>query len=121
MVTYFPCLPYVKQGIVYYRRLGESYEAIVRHLEDEGHKVTKAGAHKFWKCFEEIETIQRKPGSGRKAKFCLKAEEMAADEETTREELKRVLQKNGIHVCARTAVEWRKKPFLNARNFDEIP
>ena len=81
----------------------------MRHLEDEGHKVTKAGAHKFWKCFEEIETIQRKPG---KAKFCLKAEEMAADDETTGEELKRVLQKSGIHVCARTAMEWRKKLFL---------
>ena len=92
----------------------------MRHLEDEGHKVTKAGAHKFWKCFEEIETIQRKPGSGRKAKFCLKAEEMAADDETTGEELKCVLQKTAFMFVP--GLLWSGgRSFFNARNFDEIP
>ena len=97
----------------------------MRHLEDEGHKVTKAGVHKFWKCFEEIENIQRKPGSGRKAKFCLKAEEiveeqMAVDDETTGEELKRVLQKTAFTFVPGPL--WSGgRSFFNARNFDKIP
>ena len=105
---------YIKQRIVYFWRLGESCEAIVRHLQVEGHKVSKAGVHNFWMRFEETGSLQRKPGSGKKAKLCAKAEEiveeqMSADDETTGEELSRVLRENGVHVCAKTALEWRKK------------
>ena len=57
---------YVKRRIIHFRHLGESFESIVKHLEDEGHKATKAGVHKFWLHFQETGPIQRKPGTGKK-------------------------------------------------------
>ena len=42
---------YVKQRILYYRRLRKNYEEIAHCLSEEGHKVTKVGMYKFLKQF----------------------------------------------------------------------
>ena len=103
---------YVKQRILYFRRMGESYGNIIN--QKEGHKTTKAGVYKFCQRYEETGTISRATGSGKTSKFSEDAEkiiedQMTADDEITGVELEKRLHKNGIHVCSRTALEWRKQ------------
>ena len=52
---------YVKQRILYHRRLRKNYEGIASCLSEEGHKVTKVGVYKILKRFEGqglLRTIQ---------------------------------------------------------------
>ena len=103
---------YLKQRILFYRRLGKSYGKIVHSLAEEGHKATKGGICKFYRRYEETGTISRQPGSGKSSKFMPRAEEieeqMQRDDETTGMELQKLLEENGIHVCSSTALKWRK-------------
>ena len=88
---------YVKQRILYYRRLGESYQRIVTLLA-EGHKVTKPGVFEFCRHFEEMGSIKRTPGTGKKSKFTDEAaqiveRQMQADDKTTSENWQRFFAK----------------------------
>ena len=105
---------YVKQRILYYRRLRKNYEGIARCLSEEGHKVTKVGVYKFLKRFEESGTIARNPGSGKASKMTSSAkqiieEQMWRDDETTGSELQKLLSKEGINVSACTTIRWRQQ------------
>ena len=103
---------YVKQRILFYRRLGKSYGSITHCLAKEGYVTTKAGVYKFVRRYEETATISRRPGSGLAKKLTAEAkrivdEQMSRDDETTGMELKKQLAESGIHVATSTAIQWR--------------
>lgn len=50
---------YVKQRILFYRRLGKSFVQITRCLAEEGHVTTKVGVYKFIRRYEETGMISR--------------------------------------------------------------
>ena len=103
---------YVKQRILFYRRLGKSFVQITRCLAEEGHATTKVDVCKFIRRYEETGMISRTPGSGKASKFTADAkmiieEQMEKDDETTGVELQKMLAKNGIQVASSTALRWR--------------
>ena len=105
---------YVKQRILFYRRLGKSYGDISLFLSEEGHKASKLGVYKFLKRYQETGTLSRRPGSGQASKISAKAkhmidQQMTKDDESTGMELQKILAKDGIVVSARTALRWRNQ------------
>ena len=91
---------YVKQRILALRREDLSYSKIAKALQEERHSVTKSGVHQFVKSYEDLGTISGKNGSGKKSivnddiKRTIE-EQMNKDDETTIEELKANLTRNG--------------------------
>ena len=105
---------YQKQRILYYRRLGKSHAEIARRLTEEGRRATKVGVLKFLRRYEQTGTHSRKPGTGKASKMTDNAkriieEQMNKDDETTGCELQKLLSKDGITVCASTALRWRQQ------------
>ena len=103
---------YVKQRILFYRRLGKSFVQITRCLAEEGHATTKIGVCKFIRRYEETGMISRTPGSGKASKLTADAkkiieEQMEKDDETTGVELQKLLAENDIQVASSTALRWR--------------
>ena len=56
-------LDYVKQRIVFFRRLGKSYAKIERSMAEESHTATSVGVCKFIRCCEGTGMIAHAPGS----------------------------------------------------------
>ena len=105
---------YQKQRILYYRRLGKSHAEIARRLTEEGRRATKVGVLKFLRRYEQTGTHSRKPGTGKASKMMDNAkriieEQMNKDDETTGCELQKLLSKDGITICASTALRWRQQ------------
>ena len=74
-------------GYFFYKARGSNPSGIARLLAKEGLCVTRVGVWKFLKCYEQHQTIQRVPGSGRPSKITpyikhLVNQEMAEDDET---------------------------------------
>ena len=104
---------YVKQRILFYRRLGKSYIQISRCLSEVGYATTKVGTYKFIKRYEERGTISHAPGSGQTTLLTADAEkiikkQMSRDDETTGLELQKLLAGSGVQVNTSTALRWRQ-------------
>ena len=96
---------YTKKRILHYRNL--SLNAIVKALEDEGIRVSRAGGSKFLKRYEENGDIKRKEGSGRASVVNDEIKEiieaaMQNDDETTATQLKVILRGLGHEISLRT-------------------
>ena len=95
-----PYSDYKKQRIVDLYTKGLRAPSIQVKLAREGLTTTRQGIYKFLRKFEEAGTIARRPGSGRPSKVAGKIEqiieaEMQKDDDTTVEQLQKLLQSQG--------------------------
>ena len=104
---------YKKQRIMFWYAKGLRAPSIRHRLAGEGLSATRQGIHKFLQKLIETGTIARKPGSGRPSKVAgeverIIEEEMTKDDETTVEQLQKLLQNQGHHLSRPTILRCRK-------------
>lgn len=79
---------YVKQKILFYRRLGKSNVDTSLCLSEEGHKASKMGVYKFLKQYHEIGTLLHRPGSGQASKIPSKVKHtIVIDQQMTKDDI----------------------------------
>ena len=104
---------YVKQRVLFYHRSKKNGTEIVRSLAEEGYNASKVGVYKFLRRYKESGTIARAPGSGQTSKVNaeirkLIEDQMQKNDETTIQELKQLLKKEGFDVAQSSIHQWRK-------------
>ena len=104
---------YVKQRILFYHRSKKNGAEIVRNLAEEGYNASKVDVYKFIRRYKESGTIAREPGSGQTSKVNaeirkLIEDQMQKNDETTIQELKQLLKKEGFDVAQSSIHQWRK-------------
>jgi transposase len=103
-----PYSDYKKQRIVHWYAKGFKAPTIRHRLADEGLSATRQGIHMFLGKLQKTGTIARQPGSGRPSKVAGQVEqlieaEMNENDETTVEELQKMLRNKG-HPLSRSAI-----------------
>ena len=77
----------------------------------------KVGVLKFLRRYKQTGTLSSKPGTGKASIMtdnpqCIIEEQMNNDDETPGCELQKLLSKDGITVCASTALRWRQQQYI---------
>ena len=109
-----PYSDYKKQRIVALYTKGLRAPSIRVKLARKGLATTRQGIYKFLRKFEEAETIARRLGSGRPSKVAgvieqLIEAEMQKDDETTVEQLQKLLQSQGHTLSKMTILRCRQR------------
>ena len=105
---------YTKKRIVHYNECNFSTGEIVKALEKEGIKVSRAGVWKFLKRYEETGQLERKGGSGRASILTDEVKQiietaMTNDDETTATQLKAILLQQGHNISLSTILRCRSQ------------
>ena len=104
---------YVKQRILFWYGQKKAPPIISRLLREEGIVASRRGIQKFLCRYEETETIARKKGSGSSSKVNdevkkVVEDKMTLDDETTAEELKGELARQGVTLSKSTILRCRR-------------
>ena len=93
---------------------GQCQAEIACHLTEEVHRATKVGVLKFLQQYKQTGTLSSKPGTGKASIMTdnserIIEEQMNKNDETPGCKLQKLLSKDGITVCASTALRWRQQ------------
>lgn len=118
-----PYSVYLKCCALALRAEGLLPQAIVDALanEDPGLTATTPGLAKFFQCYDETRSLQRRPGSGRPSKLIPEAKaiveaQMREDDEMTAVQLCALLRSNGYNVSHSTILRSRTSLGWNFRS-----
>ena len=108
-----PYSDYLKHRAIVLRERGLSSQTIVDLLAEEGLKATRQGIAQFLKRYATTCSIKRARGSGRRPKATLAVRtiveaQMRTDDETTAEELRRILCEKGHALYLSTILRCRR-------------
>ena len=101
---------YKRQRIVSLWHDGYKAPTIAKILAKENPPATRQGLQKYLKKYEECGSIRRREGAGRKTKITAKVrrlvdEKIMEDDETTANELKKMLSEHCRHISERTTLK----------------
>ena len=107
-----PYSDYLKHRAIVLRERGLSSQTIVDLLAEEDFKATRQGIAQFLKRYATTCSIKRARGSGRRPKATLAVRtvveaQMRTDDETTAEELRRILREKGHALFLSTILRCR--------------
>ena len=105
---------YTKKRILHYNERNLSLSEIVKAVESEGIKVSRAGVWKFLKRYENTGQLQRKRGSGRPSVMSDDVKQiievvMRNDDETTATQVKAILREQGHDISLSTILRCRSE------------
>ena len=108
-----PYSDYLKHRAIVLRERGLSSQTIVDLLAEDGLKATRQGIAQFLKPYATTCSIKRARGSDRRPKATLAVRtiveaQMCTDDETTAEELRRVLREKGHALSLSTILHSRR-------------
>ena len=111
--TTMPYSDYLKRRAIVFHERGLSSRAIVRALAREGLKATRQGIESFLKRYETTGSIKRARGSSPQPKTTLAVQtivdaQMRTDDETTAEELRKILREKGHALSLSTIQRCRR-------------
>ena len=103
---------YLKHRTIVLRKRGLSSQTIVDALAEEGLKATRQGIAQFLKRYATTCSIKRAQGSGQRPKATLAVRtiveaQMRTDDETTAEELRKILHEKGHALSLSTILRCR--------------